>query len=761
MFKKINKGFTLVELLITMGIVVILGGIGTANYFNYQAVQVIDAVAAELAGTLRDAHQRAISQDNSSAWGVNIVNTADETNDYYELFYGDSRAAGTVLSRTTLPTGVEFLTPPSGTTREILFAKSTGLTGSDYTFSLISTRDSSLSRTTEVSKNSGLISSFTGLSDAPAVSSVAPDTALNTAVINITDLSGSNFQTDATVKLTKNGQTAITCTDVVVVDSTRLTLTCDITGAAVGAWDVVVTNPDDQAGTLSSGFIVSNQGGNVSGYAWSDNDGWVSFGCSNDSSCNTVEYGVDINSTTGLFTGYAWSDNSGWISFTASDLAGCPSGACEARVTGGFTGNFPKSVTGWARALSLVNEVNGGFISLSGTNPDYSVQLADDGKFSGYAWAPDLIGWLSFSGTDPYYQVSVLSDEFVVGGDTVPGAPTIGTATAGNAQASVAFSAPASDGGSAILDYTATSNPGGLTGTGASSPVTVTGLSNGTAYTFTVTARNAIGTGPASSASNSVTPTTGQTVPGAPTIGTATAGNAQASVTFTAPASDGGSAITGYTVTSNPGGLTGTGASSPITVTGLSNGTAYTFTVTATNAIGTGPASAASNSVTPVVPMRIFVTSITYTGALGGLTGADSLCQTRANAASLGGTWKAWLSDTSTSAATRLSHSSVPYYNMNNQKVADNWADLIDSSLSAAISYDETGASQTGYVFTNTNENGTVWDNTALYTCNNWTDGGPSYGDTEGNCTSTNGAWTKYTNGGMCYIPTRLYCVEQ
>ena len=92
------------------------------------------------------------------------------------------------------------------------------------------------------------------------------------------------------------------------------------------------------------------------------------------------------------------------------------------------------------------------------------------------------------------------------------------------------------------------------------------------------------------------------TVPGAPTIGTATAGNAQASVTFTAPASDGGSAITGYRVTSTPGSITATGASSPIVITGLSNGTAYTFTVAAQNAIGYGAESAASNSVTPAAP---------------------------------------------------------------------------------------------------------------------------------------------------------------
>ena len=87
--------------------------------------------------------------------------------------------------------------------------------------------------------------------------------------------------------------------------------------------------------------------------------------------------------------------------------------------------------------------------------------------------------------------------------------------------------------------------------------------------------------------------------PSIPTIGTATGGNAQAAVTFTASTSTGGSSITGYRVTSNPGGFIGTGAASPITVTGLTNGTAYTFSVTATNIIGTSSASGNSNAVTP------------------------------------------------------------------------------------------------------------------------------------------------------------------
>lgn len=86
--------------------------------------------------------------------------------------------------------------------------------------------------------------------------------------------------------------------------------------------------------------------------------------------------------------------------------------------------------------------------------------------------------------------------------------------------------------------------------------------------------------------------------PDAPTSVVATAGNASASVAFTAGATN-GSATTGFTVTSSPGALTGTGASSPINVAGLTNGTAYTLTVTQTNGVGTSVPSAASNSVTP------------------------------------------------------------------------------------------------------------------------------------------------------------------
>jgi hypothetical protein len=86
----------------------------------------------------------------------------------------------------------------------------------------------------------------------------------------------------------------------------------------------------------------------------------------------------------------------------------------------------------------------------------------------------------------------------------VPDAPTIGTATPGLLNASVAFT-PATTGGTVSL-FTATSTPGSITGTSATSPITVNGLTGGTEYTFTVRGANSTGTGPSSSASNSATP---------------------------------------------------------------------------------------------------------------------------------------------------------------------------------------------------------------------------------------------------------------
>ena len=185
----------------------------------------------------------------------------------------------------------------------------------------------------------------------------------------------------------------------------------------------------------------------------------------------------------------------------------------------------------------------------------------------------------------------------------VPGAPQGVSAQSGNGQVKVSWSAPTVSGGSTIMGYSVTSSPGGFTctTTGATS-CTVSGLVNDTPHTFTVTATTSTGTSAPSTPSNTVTPSA--PVPGAPVGVSAKAGNGQAKVSWSAPKSTNGSRITGYTVTSSPGGFicTTTGAKS-CTVTGLVNDTAHTFTVTATTATGSSDPSVPSNSVTPTAPI--------------------------------------------------------------------------------------------------------------------------------------------------------------
>jgi hypothetical protein len=181
---------------------------------------------------------------------------------------------------------------------------------------------------------------------------------------------------------------------------------------------------------------------------------------------------------------------------------------------------------------------------------------------------------------------------------TVPGAPTSATALPADRSATVSWAAPTSTGGSPITGYSVTSQPGGLTATAAAdaTSVTVPGLTNGVSYTFSVVARNAVGTSTGATTA-AVAP---RTVPDAPTAVSAARGNGSAVVSWGAPASDGGTPVTRYVVTSSPGGasVSVSAEARTATVTGLTNGTTYTFTVTAVNAAGTS-AAATSGAVAP------------------------------------------------------------------------------------------------------------------------------------------------------------------
>ena len=189
--------------------------------------------------------------------------------------------------------------------------------------------------------------------------------------------------------------------------------------------------------------------------------------------------------------------------------------------------------------------------------------------------------------------------------DPVPGTPTAVSAVAGDQQATVSFLPPGSASADstyqvAATDLTASGN-GGQTASGGSSPVTVSGLTDGDRYVFTVQAMNARGSGPLSAPSDPVMP---ELVPGTPTGVTAVAGDGQAVVSFVPPADAGPS--TDYLVTASDhtdpsgGGQTATG-DSPVTVTGLTDGDTYTFTVTAVDGTVDGTVSLPSNAVVPTV----------------------------------------------------------------------------------------------------------------------------------------------------------------
>lgn len=166
---------------------------------------------------------------------------------------------------------------------------------------------------------------------------------------------------------------------------------------------------------------------------------------------------------------------------------------------------------------------------------------------------------------------------------------------------------------------------------------------------------------------------------------------------------------------------------------------------------------------------RVFLTSTQYNGdlksagsnvglgsATSGLDGADKICQSRANAAKLGGDWKAWLSDSNNSVSNRISHSGIPYKNLRDSTIANEWNDLISGNLRDRIEFTEFKTQYNGAdVWTGTQSNATATG----VDCSNWTNNSNTIKGTAG-FVGFLSSWTKFSDE-VCTSALRLYCFEE
>ena len=230
-------------------------------------------------------------------------------------------------------------------------------------------------------------------------------------------------------------------------------------------------------------------------------------------------------------------------------------------------------------------------------------------------------------------------------------------------------------------------------------------------------------------------------------------------------ASDGGGGTAGS------GGQSGSAGSGPAGSAGTSGSSGAEAGTDAITVLDTGANDAPRDEPTSRdagvlceggVCKRVFVSSQpSSSGAnLGGLTGADALCQSVANTNQLGGTWKAWLSDPTTSAAARLTHAAVPYVLLDGSTVAADWTALTSGTLAHTINVSEDGTVHTAIleVWTATTSGGAY----SGRSCSAWTSNAPGATTADvGLSSQTNGDWTNRYQQYCDRTNVHLYCFEQ
>ena len=460
----------------------------------------------------------------------------------------------------------------------------------------------------------------------PGVVSVSPVARAQGTASTVT-VNGSNFTEGAQILLSGTGVTVgpVTFTDSQVPDSDKLAATFTVAGDALtGARTVTIENPDGGLGTCATCTFTVNAKPTVTGVSPAKGARGatpsVTIRGTNFAATPTVTVsgtGVPVTNVTVV--------DPTTITATLSPAANADLTTRDVTVTNtdGGTATLPASFKVFTvpDAPTLVSATRGdGSATVTWTAPAFD----GNDPLTGYdvvsdpatttqpaaADATQLVFTGLTNGTAYKFAVVAKNDAGSSPASTqsapvtpasAPGAPTNITVdpSAAAGAVTVGWTAPASTGGSPITGYVLTASPGGATRNAAADATSLSfdGLTNGTTYRFTVGAINDVGT-THSAQSAEVVP---YTVPDAPTAVTGTPGNGAVTVSWTAPAGNGGRAVTGYTVTTAPGGATKQvdGSTTSVLVDGLTNGSPYTFTVFATNDRGAGAASAASDAVTP------------------------------------------------------------------------------------------------------------------------------------------------------------------
>jgi len=139
-------GFTMIEVILSIGIILILGSVGTVSLTNFRRNQQLSLAMSDMVHTLRRAQAASSAQENGNAWGVRFHNTPTGQ-DTFSLFYGNSFATGTLVSTRGLSTSLAFTNPSASTTKDIIFAKATGLPSASTTVTIALSASASVSQT--------------------------------------------------------------------------------------------------------------------------------------------------------------------------------------------------------------------------------------------------------------------------------------------------------------------------------------------------------------------------------------------------------------------------------------------------------------------------------------------------------------------------------------------------------------------------------------------------------------------------------------